>query len=139
MKKTFALLATAAIIGLTAPAFAADDKTTTETSTKVTQDASGNYEKKATEETKSPTETTKNEEKTKTKVDSAGNADTTTTSEQVTDPNGLFNKTKTTTKDEVKHKDGKTTHKHKKKVNGKTVENTTTTAPSDAMAPSAGQ
>ena len=39
------------------------------------------------------------------------------------DPKGLFNKTKTTTEDTVKSDaDGKMKTSHKKKVNGKTVE-----------------
>jgi hypothetical protein len=132
MKTTIAL-ATAALIGLTAAPGFATDKTTTETSTKVMQDANGNYEKKVSEETKTPNDTMTNESKTKTEMDGKGNSDAMTTTEHTNDPSGLFNKEKTTTKDEVKAKNGKVTHKHKKRVNGKTTEDTTTTSPAPAQ------
>lgn len=117
------LLATVASITIAAPAFAADDKATYQSETKVERDSNGNYEKKTSEELKDDHGKTTAESKVETDVDADGSAEKTVKTTTTDDPKGLFNKTKTTTEDSVKHdKDGKVKTKHKKKVNGKTVE-----------------
>jgi hypothetical protein len=128
MKKTFALLASVAAFSLGAPAFAAD--TAAKVETKVEQDSKGNYDEKTkTEKTDAAGTTVSTEKKVDVDVDSKGNVEKTATTKETTDPKGLMNKHTEKTKDTVKTKHGKTVHKHKKSVNGKTTENTTTETP----------
>jgi len=125
MKITYALLTTAAVFALSAPAFAAEEKY--ESKTKIEADAKGNYDAKVTtEKTDTTGTTTKFEKKVETDVDSKGNTDTTVKTEETVDPKGLMNKStvKTTDKAET-HSDGTVTNSHKKVVDGKTVEKTT--------------
>jgi hypothetical protein len=119
-----ALAITAAILAAT-PAVAAD--VSAETKTTYKKDSEGDV-KKSTEakSTDASGTTTKSDAEVKLDVDSNGDATKTVTTEQSTDPKGLFNKTSTKTKDQVKTENGKTTAKHKKVVNGETVEKTET-------------
>lgn len=129
MKKT-ALLAAAAIIALTAPAFAADAtlgadvKTNTKVETSTNQKADGGYEEKrnVTTESKDAAGTATTESsKAKVEVDEHGNAVKQVDTKSTVDPKGLMNQesTKTSYKEELK--DGKKKIHKVKKVNGKTT------------------
>ncbi len=131
MNKLLALLAVTTAVVTTAPAFAADVTAETKTSVKESPDGSMKKEVSATSTDAAGT-TTKAETEVKKDVSSDGSTDTSVVKETSTDPKGLGNKETTKTKDEVKvdAKSGKTKHKHKKVVNGKTTENKSTeTAP----------
>lgn len=125
MNKTL-LLASAAAVALSAPAFAAD-KETYKSTTKVEHDSKGNYDaKSATTKTDAAGTTTSKEKTVEVDVDAKGNTDTTVKTEESTDPKGLMNKTKVKTTDTEKAKvDGTVDTTHKKTVNGKTVEEET--------------
>lgn len=128
MNKLHVLLASAAALTLAAPAFAAD-KETYKSETKVEKDTDGDYKAKTeTTKTDAAGTTTSVEKKVDIDVDKHGNVDKTVKTEETVDPKGLMNKTTTKTTDTEKTKaDGTTETSHKKKVNGKTVEDTTTT------------
>jgi uncharacterized membrane protein len=123
MNKTALLLASAASLALTAPAFAAD-KETFKSETKIEKDSKGNYEAKTeTTKTDAAGTTTSMEKKVDIDVDSKGNVDKTVKTEEVVDPKGLMNKTKVKTTDTATtNADGTVDSTHKKVVNGKTVE-----------------
>lgn len=124
MKKTYALLTMASALAIAHPSFA-NDKETVKSETKVEQDASGNYERKSsTERTDANSTTTQQDSKVKVDVDNDGSVKKTVESETSVDPKGLMNKSSVKTTDTVEQKDGETTVKHKKKVDGKTVEET---------------
>lgn len=126
MKNTLIILSAAAGIALTGPAFAVGTTALeSQSKTMVEQDANGSYHKKRTASAESTDANgTRNSTETKVKVDTDadGNGEKTVTTETVTDPKGLMNKTKTVTSDTVKNKDGKSKVKHKKEINGTTVE-----------------
>lgn len=138
MHKTLSLLALTSAVLLAAPAFA-EEKTTYESKTKISQD-SDTYKKKEEVTSKGPEGKTSVTAKTTVDVDADGDVEETMTTKAVDDPKGLGNKTKTETKDVVKHdkKTGMTTTEHKKEVDGKTVEHTksgdTTTPPAPSPA-----
>ena len=129
MKHSFILAA--AVIGLTpAGAAFAEEKTTSESQTKTTveKDTDGNYHRKQVRSTKNTdTEGTTVSTETKTEIDSKSNGDgeKTVTTKTSTDPKGLLNKSTTTTQDSVKYKNGSVEKAHKRKVDGKTIEETT--------------
>lgn len=126
MKFSSILLTTVAAMALTAPAFAAD-KESYESKTKVEKSANGDYsEKTTTEKTDMSGTTTSSDKKVSVDVDSNGNTTKSVKTEEVTDPKGLMNKEVTKTKDTEKMKDGSVETSHKKTVNGKTVEDTST-------------
>jgi hypothetical protein len=116
-----ALLASATIIALSAPAFAAD-KENYETTTKIEKDAKGNFHEKA-KTTKTEMDGTFNsfEKKVDISVDSKGNTDKTITTESVVDAKGLGNKHVTKTKDTETVKNGETKATHEASVDGKSV------------------
>lgn len=118
------LLASTAIIALSASAFAAD-KETYESTTKIEKDAAGNYSEKNTV-TKTDTDNTTNrsERNLSIQVDAKGNIEKSKTTEQTSDPKGLGNKHIVITKDTEKTKDGQVTTTHEKTINGKNVEGT---------------
>jgi hypothetical protein len=118
------LLASTAIIALSAPAYAAD-KETYQSGTKIEKDSDGNYSEKATvTKTDADGTTTSSEKNLSVEVDTKGNIDKTRTTEKVSDPQGLGNKHIITTTDTEKTKDGMVTTTHTKTVNGKNVEGT---------------
>lgn len=119
------LLTTVAAFALSAPAFAAE-KETFESKTKVEKKADGDYkETTKSSATNAAGTTTTTEKKVDVDVDSKGNVDTSVKTEVTTDPKGLMNKETTKTKDTENTKaDGSVEVKHKKTVNGKTVEET---------------
>jgi hypothetical protein len=121
--KNYLALATVMTLALAAavPAYAADASSDTET--KMERKDDGGYKAETTSKSEDSAGTaSKSEKKVELDVDSKGNTEKTVTTEDSTDPKGLFNKKKTTTKDTVKHKNGKTVVKHKKKIDGDTVE-----------------
>lgn len=118
------LLASTAILALSAPAFAAD-KEIYQSTTKVERDATGNYEEKETiSKTDLDGTTTSSEKKLTIDVDANGNVEKSKTTELVTDPKGLGNKHIVKVTDTEKTKDGMVTTTHTKTVNGKNVEGT---------------
>lgn len=130
MKTSIIVIAAAAGVTFALPALAEDKAVTeVESKTKVEQDASGNYNKKVTTSQKSTDSagtTTKADTTVKIDVDADGDSERVVEQTKSTDPKGLFNKTTEATTDKVERKDGKFSTKHKKKVNGKVVENTET-------------
>ncbi len=126
MNRTLALLAAVAGVAFAAPSFAADTATY-ETKTKVKADDDGDYKETTTTESKDMAGT-KTESESKVDVDAKadGSVEKTVTTEKTSDPKGLGNKTKVKTKDTVKTDAAGNTmdSKHKKTVNGKTVEDT---------------
>lgn len=128
MNKPFMLLASAAALAFTAPAFAAD-KETFKSETKVEKDGKGNYEAKTeTKATDAAGTTTTAEKKVDVDVDSDGSKETTVESKATVDPKGLGNKETVKIKNTAETKaDGTTETSHKKTVNGKTVEDEKTT------------
>lgn len=128
MNKTILLITAAAGLALAAPAFAEEVTTESKATTKVDRDSDGSYtEKRTTTQSRKDSEGTNVSAKTTVEVeaDEDGNVEKTVKTEQVRDPKGLFNKEKTVVTDKVKAKDGEVETTHKKKVNGKTVEETT--------------
>ncbi len=126
MRKLPLLLVTASAMAFSTVAYAADEKY----ESKVSVDKKDNGDYKATTKT-SHTDTagtkTTSDSKVKIDVDKDGTIDKTTKTEETTDPKGLMNKTKTKIKDEEKtHTDGTVETSHKKTVDGKTVEDTST-------------
>ncbi len=126
----FYIITTAIIaFGLTVPAFAETVSSETSSKTKMELKPDGSYSKKSaqsTESTDSAGTTNKSETNVKESVDADGNGKKTVTTETTSDPKGLMNKTKTTTTDTVKMKDGNVERHHKKKIDGKTVEENST-------------
>lgn len=124
MNKKYILMASAAFIAFSAPAFSAD-QTTTETQSKVTEDANGNYsEKDSTIKSDSAAKTT-DETKFNAQADSKGNVDKTLETKQ-TKKTGMFSKDSVKTKDTQKaNSDGTVESSHKKTVNGTTTEEST--------------
>lgn len=124
MKK---LLCTAAILSfaVAAPALAADVEYKSETT--MSKDADGDMKSK-TETTSTDAAGTdrKDVKKVTVDVDKDGDSKKTVETDSKVDPKGLFNTEEVETKDTVETDDGVTTTKHKKEVNGKTVEDTET-------------
>jgi len=127
MNKTYILLASVAAFTLSAPAFAADESMKTET--KIEKDSKGNYDEKDKTVTKDASGKTVDEKKVDVDVDAKGNTDKTVKTKHVHSKGLLHKKDKVTTMDTEKTKDGQMTTTHEKKVDGKTVESTTETAP----------
>jgi hypothetical protein len=125
MKMKSILLASTALLALSANAFAAD-KETYQSDIRIEKDSAGNY---TDEETVTRTgidkTTVKSEKKISISVDDKGNIDKSKTIKMVTDPKGLGNEHVVTTTDTETTKDGQVTTTHKKTVNGKNVEGTT--------------
>jgi hypothetical protein len=127
MKNILTLAAvTALALTLSAPAFSAES--TSDTETKVEKNDNGDYKAETTSKSEDSAGTATESEK-KVEVDTGSNGDMekTVTTEHSTDPKGLFNKKKTSTKDVIKRKGDKTVVKHKKKINGDTVEDSEST------------
>lgn len=125
MKKIYILPAALLTIGLTAPAFADDTTIKAKSETTIKKDEDGSYKKKQTNSEKvtdSAGTTTTSETKVKVESDADGDAKKEVTTETTSDPKGLMNKTKTVATDSVTYKDGKVETKHKKKIDGKVVE-----------------
>jgi hypothetical protein len=125
MTKSATLLTALAVLSLSTAAYAADVSTNVKTDLKVKSDASGsNYDKTTkTEQNDSADTTTKTNDEVKVKTDAEGNVKKTVETTTTTDPKGLMNKStakSTTTTEE--NADGTTSYKHKKKVDGKVVE-----------------
>lgn len=124
MTKLLTLFTAIALAATAAPAFAADDTATTKSETKVESDSDGNYSRDTTVENEDEAgTTTKGHTKVKVKHDRHGNVKKTVQNKSSTDPEGLMNKT--TAKDDTtveENTDGSTSYKHKRKVNGKAVE-----------------
>ena len=116
----------AAATMLTAPQVFAAETIKSSTETQLQREDNGDYKAKTVIEKQDATGTdTKEETTSKLKTDSDGNVSKTETTETVTDPKGLMNKKTTKVTDEVADKDdGTRKHKHQKKVNGSTVEET---------------
>lgn len=118
------LLASTAIIALSAPAFASD-KETYQSTTKIEKGTNGNYsETNTVSKTDIDGTTNSSEKKLVVEVDAKGNTSKTKTSEFVIDPKGLGNKHVVSTKDTENTKDDVVTTSHEKIVNGKNVEGT---------------
>lgn len=115
------LLASTALIALSAPAFAAD-KEMYQTTTKIEKDAAGNFSEKSNT-TKTEMDGTSNsyEKNVNINVDDQGNSDKTVTTEAVSDPKGLGNKQVTATKDTETRKHGEVSSTHEATVDGKSV------------------
>src|SRR5665213_2550566 len=119
------LLASTAIIALSAGAFGAD-KESYQSSTKNERDSSGNYNEKDTVTRTGADGTTNSAEKNlNVAVDSDGNTDKSTTTERVSDSKGFGNKHVVMTSDTEKTKDGQVTTTHARTVDGKNMEGTT--------------
>lgn len=123
MNKTVLLLASAAIVSLGAPSFAAE-KESYKSETKMEKDAKGNYEAKTTiQHTDTDGTTTNTEKMVDVDANSDGTTEKTVKTEKVVDPKGLMNKSKVKTEDTTKtNADGILEKSHKKVVDGKTVE-----------------
>jgi hypothetical protein len=128
MIKNLLLLAAASGVAFAVPALA-EEKTKYKSETTVEKSASGDYEKKTKVERKDPSGKESVETKTNIDVDADGDAEKTVETKSVNDPKGLMNKETVKTEDKEVHKDGQVTTQHKKKVNGKTVEDTESTSP----------
>src|SRR4051812_30731144 len=99
------LLASTAVVALSAAAFAADE--TYQSNTRIEKDANGNYnEKNTVTKTEADGTTNSSAKNVSIKEDSEGNTDKTSTTERVTDPKGLGNKHVVTTRDTEKNDDG---------------------------------
>lgn len=120
MNTKLTMLATALSLVIAAPAIAADSTYKAETEVKKSDD--GSYQKTTSEKSAGKTGSTSMETKTNVDVNKDGTVDKSVETESTNDPKGLMNKQTTKTKDSVKHKKGKTVMKHKKTVNGDTVE-----------------
>ena len=127
MNKLYILLASAAAFTLSAPAFAADESVKSET--KIEKDSKGNLDEKNVTVTKDASGKTTDKKTVVVDVDSKGNTEKTTETKNVHSTGILSKDDKVTTKDTEKTKDGQLTTTHEKKVDGKTVESTTDTAP----------
>jgi hypothetical protein len=138
MKKS-TLLAAAAFIALTAPAFAADTapaadvKSSTSVQTSTDQKANGGYEEKRDvkiEGKDAAGTATTDTSKAKVEVDPNGNGSKTVETKSTVDPKGLMNEKTVKTSYKAESKDGKTKVHRSKQVNGKTtLDETTTNAP----------
>ena len=120
------LCITAATLAFTAPVMAADEKI--ETKVSIEKDDDGEY-KETSKSTHTDTAGTKTTSKRKVEVDveDDGSVEKVVKTEKVTDPKGLMNKeTQKTETTEKTNADGTVETNHKKTVNGKTVEDTTT-------------
>ncbi len=125
MKKTSIVLATVAALAFSSAAIAAEAETTTKAS--IEADSKGNMDKKVkTTSTDSAGTKTVTEKKTSVDAKADGSMDKTVKTEETVDPKGLMNKTKTKTKEEVKTDASGNEMMHKKTVDGKVVEETTT-------------
>ena len=121
MNTKLTMLATALSLVIAAPAaMAADSSYKAETEVKKSED--GSYKKTTSEKSAGESGSTSMETKTKVDVNKDGTVDKSVETESTNDPKGLGNKNTTKTKDIVKHKKDKTVLKHKKTVNGDTVE-----------------
>ena len=122
MNKLATLLATTAVIAISAPSFAADMKTGVKSESTIERDDDGSYVKKTTaSKTDANGTDTSAETKVDMDVDSDGDATKTTTTKETSDPKGLWNKDTVKTKTTEKLRDGKLTVEHEKSVNGDTV------------------
>jgi hypothetical protein len=93
-------------------------------------DSQGNYEQMdITTKTDAAGTTTKVVKETDVKVSANGDTDKSTSTKKMVDPKGLLNKTTVQTSNTEQVKDGIIKASHEIKVNGKTVESTTETAP----------
>lgn len=130
MNKTLTLLAaTVAAAAFAAPAMA-EDKTTYKAETKIEKSASGDYTRTSTEERKDASGKVSAETKVDVDVNKDGGMTKTVETKTVDDPKGLLNKQTTKTEDMVKTTaDGKIETSHEKTVNGKKVEDRSTTSP----------
>ncbi|MFY9288248.1 MAG: hypothetical protein WAO98_07070 [Alphaproteobacteria bacterium] len=120
------LLALAAIAALaSAPAFAATSPSS-ETEVKYQAKDNGGFkaEEKSTAVDAAGTKVENKAEKS-VDVDADGSKETKVQVKHSTDPKGLFNKSTTETVNKTMEKDGKVEHSHKKKIDGKTVEENT--------------
>ncbi len=115
------LLASTAMLALSAPAYATGTETY-QTNTKIEKDVDGNFTEKSTTSKTEMDGTTNNYEKNvKISVDDKGNTEKTVTTEAISDPKGLGNKHVTTTLDSETKKDGVVSSTHEATVNGKSV------------------
>ena len=123
MKTLCALTALSAL--LVASPVMADNEVKSQTESTYKADTNGGYDAKDKVEhtDANGTTMTRTMEK-KVDVDSDGNEKTTVDSKTTTDPKGLFNKKTTSTHDKMSKKNGKMEMKHKKEIDGKTVEET---------------
>jgi hypothetical protein len=131
MNKMLAMLVALAAVAWGTPTLAETVSSETKSKTTVKQEADGDYHRKqttSTEATDASGTTTSLETKVKVEADEDGNAEKKVTTETVIDPKGLMNKSKTVTTDTVTQKDGKLETTHKRKVDGKTVEDTKETS-----------
>jgi hypothetical protein len=112
MKNIFTLLATTAVIGLTAPAFAVDVSSDNKVKFEA-QDNGGVEKMEVSHETNADGTNIKSETDTDVDVDSDGNVDATVKTEKVVDPEGLMNKTKVKT--ETKMRNGIVIEQHKER------------------------
>ena len=120
MNMKLTMLATAFSLVIAGPALAADSSYKAETEVK--KDEDGSYKKTTTEKSAGESGSTSMETKTKVDVNKDGTVDKSVETESTNDPKGLMNKNTTKTKDSIKHNKDKTVLKHKKTVNGNTVE-----------------
>ncbi len=98
--------------------------------TKVSEDATGNYDENTKVSTVSPTGTkTTYEKKAVVDVHNDGSIDKATTTKEVDDPKGLGNKTTTTSANTQNISDGVVTNGQEIKVDGKVVESQKTVTP----------
>jgi len=118
------LLASVAVVALSATASAADKETYKSTTT-IEKSSDGSYsEKDYVTKTDVNGTTTSSEKKLSVEVDAKGNTNKSRTIKNVVDPKGLGNKHVVEISDTEKTKDGQVTTTHKKTVNGKNVEGT---------------
>ena len=100
------------------------------TTSEIKKDTRGNFvEKDITTKTDADGTYVSYEENAKVSVEADGDVNKSTTTKEVTDPKGLMNKTTTTTSNTEKTEDGQVSTSQEIKVDGKTVEKTTETAP----------
>ncbi|MDP9128057.1 MAG: hypothetical protein M3N08_07355 [Pseudomonadota bacterium] len=123
MKKLYALTALSALLA-SSPVLA-DDAVSNQTKSTYQPLANGGFEAKdSVEHTNANGTSTAETVDKKVSIDKNGNKETTVDVKASTDPKGLMNKTTTEVHDKAIEKDGKEEYKHKKTVNGKTVEET---------------
>jgi hypothetical protein len=122
MNKLATLLATTAVLAITAPSYAADVKTGVKSEATIERDDDGSYVKKTNAE-KTSANGVKSTAETEVDFDHSddGDATKTTTTKETRDPKGLFNRDTVKTKTTEKLRDGKLTVEHEKSVNGDTV------------------
>ena len=120
LKLTAMLATTTAMLALASTAQAAD-KSTVKSETTMEQNKNGGYDKTSTSERTNASGRVASESEVKLEVDRDGESEKTTTIKHTDDPKGLMNKHTDKTVVREKNEQGKTTLERTRKVDGKTV------------------